>query len=547
MFRSILLVLITSISPLYANPDETLKNMSFDQKIGQLFIAGLYSNKEDARSEGLDEDPISYIEKLIEDFHIGGILFKMRWNPVELHHFSNYFQSISKIPLFTALDAEWGLNMRMASAAKFPNNQALGAIQNDVLIYEMGREVGRQCRLIGINWNFSPVFDINSNPNNPIIHDRSFSKNKFEVAKRGVLMMKGLQDEGVLATAKHFPGHGDTSTDSHTGLPLLNHSLNQIEDFELYPFKMAIEEGVKSIMCAHILIPAIDSENPTSLSDKTINGLLKEKMGYEGLVITDDLLMKAVSKRYSPSESSLKAFLSGNDVILSSKDIEVSVAAIKQAVKEGIISETEIDRKVLKILKAKEWSQERGSQTPSILLENQLHTDKTYQIKQRLYNEAVNVFRDPSELLPVAPDSHITFIQINGTGFGIFYEMLNKRSKTSFHYLSQRSTSKEREMCYKDIVDENTIVIALMGMNRSFKDNFGVSKETLDFINDLAGSQKKIVVVLFGNPIISSKIDDRVSIILAYEEDPDAQLRAVEIVFEKKEEPSDEGSSPRKG
>lgn len=527
------LTIIFAIGNVEGCPENILRKMTLEKKIGQLFIAGVYSSREDAISEGQNQDPTEYIVRMIRDYHIGGVLFKMRWDPEQVFHQTRYFQEFSEVPLFMTLDAEWGLNMRMSHAVRFPKNQTLGAIKNERLIYEMGREIGRQCRLIGINWNFSPVVDINTNPRNPIINDRSFGSNKEDVARKGILMIRGLQEEGILATAKHFPGHGDTLTDSHTGLPVLKHTKSRLYDEELVPFMSAIGEGVKSVMCAHLMVPALDDTLPTSLSRKTATVLLQEKLGFKGLVVTDDLLMDAISKKYPPGEAALLAFLAGNDVILSSKDIEVSIATIKQAVVTGRISEEEIDRRVLKILDAKAWIDRDHDKSLRGYNESDLFTAKTYQLKKNLYSEAVHIHRDRKGTLPLDAVSDFALLQIGGEGFAPFNKAMDPQGNVSRYCLSQNSEVKEKKGFSKLLGETNAVVISLMGMSRSVKENYGVSDVTIESINELARQQKDVVLVIFGNPSIATQFNEDISIIHAYEDDTDAQLSAAELLFGK--------------
>lgn len=323
--------------------------VTIEQQIGQLFIVGVYSNTEDAQKEGLKEHPTEYVEYLIKEYQVGGVLFKMRWNPDEVRDKTAYFQSLSHLPLFTCLDAEWGLSQRMPEGEVFPKNYALGALNDLNLVYLTGKEIGRQCREIGINVNFSPVVDVNTNPSNPIINHRSFGSDPDHVASCGIAMMKGLQDGGVLACAKHFPGHGDTSVDSHTGLPFVEHSKERLEAVEYLPFRRLINEGVDCVMGAHLIVSVIDPHVPTSLSPYAIQGLLKDEMGFEGLAVTDDLIMGAVTQNYSLEEAVVLAFLAGNDLILLSRDVEKGIQAIVKAVDDGRIQKEDIQARVEKV------------------------------------------------------------------------------------------------------------------------------------------------------------------------------------------------------
>ena len=294
--------------------DSVMKSLSNDEKIAQLLMVSAYSNK--------DAGHTNKIEKLIKDYKIGGLMF-LQGGPVRQAKLTNKYQSISKTPLMIALDAEWGVSMRLDSALRYPWQMTLGSIQNDTLIYQMGEEIARQCKLIGVNINFAPVVDVNFNPDNPIIGNRSFGENPIRVGELGVQYMKGMQDNGVLACAKHFPGHGDTDEDSHKSLPIINHTKERLDTVELVPFKMLIKNGLGSIMVAHLFIPELDNtkNQAVSLSNKVVQKILKDELSFEGLVITDALNMKGVSKYYTPGIVDVKALLAGNDILLFSENV----------------------------------------------------------------------------------------------------------------------------------------------------------------------------------------------------------------------------------
>ena len=301
--------------------DSIMSQMSNQQKIAQLFMVAAYSNK--------GKEHKKQITDLITSYNIGGLMF-LQGGPVRQAKLTNYYQSISETPLMIAIDAEWGVSMRLDSSLRFPWQMTLGAIQDSNFIYNMGVEVARQCKLLGININFAPVVDVNSNPDNPIINNRSFGEDPNKVASFGLAYMKGMQDNNVLACAKHFPGHGDTDTDSHKTLPVLNHNLVRLHKIELLPFRRLINNGLGSVMAAHLHVPSLDDRQniPTSLSEKVITNLLQDELGFTGLVITDALNMKGVTKFYEPGLLDLKALLAGNDVLLFSADVPKAIQEI---------------------------------------------------------------------------------------------------------------------------------------------------------------------------------------------------------------------------
>ena len=328
--------------------DSVFASLSEEERIAQLFMVAAYSNKDELHKQQITD--------LVEQYKIGGVMF-LQGGPVRQAKLTNHLQAHAKVPLMIAIDAEWGVAMRLDSALRFPWQMTLGASEDTNLIYEMGVEVARQCKLLGIHINFAPVVDVNSNPKNPIINNRSFGEDPEKVGEMGVAYMKGMQDNHVLACAKHFPGHGDTDADSHKTLPVVKHLRYRLEEVELVPFKKLINNGLGSVMVAHLNIPILDNtENlAATLSPKVVNGLLKQEMGFTGLAITDALNMKGVSQFYAPGIVDVKALLAGNDVLLFSADVPKAIEEIKKAIENNKISQAEIDKRCHKILLAKQW------------------------------------------------------------------------------------------------------------------------------------------------------------------------------------------------
>ncbi|WP_237708846.1 glycoside hydrolase family 3 protein [Gillisia marina] len=259
--------------------DSIMKTMSLEERIAQLIMVAAYSNR--------GEEHKQEILKQVKKHKIGGLIF-FQGGPVRQVKLMNEYQAASKVPLLSAIDAEWGIGMRLDSTVSYPFQMSLGAIQNNSLIYEMGVEVAKQIKRVGLHLNFAPVVDVNNNAANPVINFRSFGENKFNVAEKGIAYMRGLQDNGVLPTAKHFPGHGDTDTDSHYALPRITHSRARLDETELYPFREIIKAGIGGVMVAHLDIPALDSTGvPSTLSKPIISGLLKDELGFQGLIVTD--------------------------------------------------------------------------------------------------------------------------------------------------------------------------------------------------------------------------------------------------------------------
>src|SRR6056297_125969 len=326
--------------------DSVMNELSLEEQIGQLFMVAAYSNK--------DENHQEEITSLIKKYKIGGLIF-FQGGPVRQAKLTNHFQFVSEIPLLIAIDGEWGLGMRLDSTLSYPRHMMLGAIQNDSLIYQMGYDIGEQLTRLGIHINFAPVVDINNNPQNPVINVRSFGQDRVNVSKKSIAYMEGMQDAGVIAVAKHFPGHGDTNTDSHYALPLIAHDKERLDSLELYPFKRLIDAGVNGIMVAHLSIPALESNIhlPTTLSKPVVTHLLKTKMEFDGLIFTDALNMKGVTQNYQSGDIESMALKAGNDVLLFPEDVSKAIHKIKRQVKSGDIKVERVRESCRKILQAK--------------------------------------------------------------------------------------------------------------------------------------------------------------------------------------------------
>lgn len=369
--------------------DSVYNKMSLDEKVGQLFIPIAEPNSSWKGRIG----------NYINNQYVGGLLFS-GGTVTEQAEITNYAKSISKTPLFIALDGEWGLAMRLTDAPKFPRNFVIGAIQDEKIIKEYGKEVARQCRAMGIHINFAPVMDVNSNPNNPVIGTRSFGENQENVAKKGIAYSAGLEEGGVMSVAKHFPGHGDTSDDSHKTLPTISHNLNRLESVELYSFKKYIENGFSGMMVGHLNVPALNTKGlPSSLSENVVQKLLKEKMGFQGLVFTDGMAMKGVSNQ---PDMSVKAILAGNDIILGVVNQEKEFNAVKNAVNKGVISMQLLEEKVKKILAYKfilNVHQQKPIETKN--LSKQLNTTKTEWVQRKIYEGALTLIKNEKNRVPI--------------------------------------------------------------------------------------------------------------------------------------------------
>ncbi|MDR0792730.1 MAG: glycoside hydrolase family 3 protein, partial [Chitinophagaceae bacterium] len=419
--------------------DSVFKTLSKDEKIAQLMVM--------RESEMRSGKAFFYEEKLsdeIKKYNIGSICL-FQGSPVEQAQVINRLQRLAKTPLMVCIDAEMGLGMRMTdSVARFPDQITLGAIRNKKLMYEMGVAMGEQCKRMGIQVNYAPDVDINNNPNNPVIGYRSFGEDKNIVSKYGTQIMKGMQSMGVMACAKHFPGHGDVAVDSHLDLPVINKSRAQLDELELVPFKKLIDEGVGSVMVAHLSVPSIDTttNQPTSLSAKTINGLLRQELDFQGITFTDGLEMKGVTKFYPEGDAAAQSLIAGNDMLCLPGDIEGSIKKIKAAIKHKKLSWTDIDNRVKKVLLAK---YNLGLSERPVIDENNLTNDlnkDVRRIRTQAANEAITVLQmQNAELFPLEKNKKIAYVGVGADTLNTLAGLLKIKLNADCYYISYKNDS----------------------------------------------------------------------------------------------------------
>ena len=474
--------------------DSVLTSLTQEQKIAQLFMVAAYSNK--------GEKHLKEIEFLIENYHIGGLMF-LQGGPVRQLRLTNRYQSLSQVPLMIAQDAEWGVSMRIDSTIRFPWQMTLGAIQDDSLIYQMGRQIGKECKRLGVHVNFAPVVDVNSNPNNPIINNRSFGEDPQRVAQLSLAYMQGLQDEGVLACAKHFPGHGDTDSDSHKTLPTINHSKERLDSMELIPFKYLFDKGLGSVMVAHLNIPSLDDTDSlaSTLSKKVVTDLLKEELAFDGLVFTDALNMKGVSNFYEPGEVDLKALLAGNDVLLFAQDVPKAIVKIKEAIEKNIISQEYVDERCRKILMAKQWF---GLDESIHLSEGNLLEDKKKKesrlLNQDLIEKSLTVLQNTDDLLPLRHlDTLNLAVVCIGENSKPFEEMLMQYAPLKIYHISEEHSEEERNTLLRELQKYNLVIASVHKSNKNAWKSYHIHKNTDLFLQTLA-LQSKVILNVFANP-----------------------------------------------
>ena len=484
--------------------DSLYAKLSMDERIGQLYIVALYTNK--------DQNHISGVRKLVEQERIGGIIL-MQDDAEQEIALVNEFQKKSRVPMLFGMDAEWGLYQRIKTAHKFTWAMNLGAIQDNNLVYEMASKIAEDAKKMGIYWNFSPVVDVNTNPKNPIIGNRSFGSDVQNVIAKSLAYAQGLQDNGVLAAIKHFPGHGDTDVDSHLDLPVVKHSLERLNKIELAPFKALMDKKIGGAMIAHLYVPQLEKGKniPASISYDIVTNLLKNKFRYEGLVITDALNMNAVAKKYPAGELDLRAFKAGNDVLLFSQDVPTGKKLIKEALQKGEISEKRLEESVKKILKTKYLL---GLQNLRPLssegINNVLNNDSHAKISEKLYANALTLLKDEKQLFPLR-EKEVYYLPLEEASHEAFLQELSKEIKV-------------KKISFKEIqsIPENAVVIiGLHKDNSTAYKPYKVSWESKRLISQLK-SRNKVILNVFGSPYALQDVDISgiSSILVSYENNP---------------------------
>ena len=537
MFRRLLVYLLcicmyssvfsqSSVSEVWA--DSIMRKMSSDQKIAQLFMVSAYSNK--------GENHVKEIEHLIKKYHIGGLMF-LQGGPVRQATLTNYYQSISDVPLMIALDAEWGLSMRLDSTVRFPWQMTLGAIQDKDVIYRMGVEIARQCKLIGVNINFAPVVDVNFNPDNPIIGNRSFGENPKKVGELAIQYMKGMQDNRVLACAKHFPGHGDTDADSHKELPIINHKRDRLDSVEILPFKMLIDKGLGSIMVAHLHVKYLDSTKnlASSLSSRVVTDLLKKELGFNGLVITDALNMKGVSKFYDQGIVDVKALLAGNDILLFSEDVPKAIMEIKTAIKNGDITQQEIDQRCKKILLNKYWMGLNNHSACDINnIKEKITTRSTHLLNRDLVEKSITLVQNYDSIIPLKRLDTLKIASLSiGKNSSKFQNTISKYAQVDHYTISENASSKERENMLSKLSDYNLVLIGIHKSNASPWKDYSFNKRIDLFVQKLS-VQSKVVVSIFANPYSINSflfVNNFDALIMSYQNSEISQEMTAQAIF----------------
>lgn len=507
--------------------DSVFNNLSEDEKIAQSIWVAAWSNKDISHYTGISD--------MIRNKKIGGLIF-FQGTAEKQSELINHYQNISKVPLSIAIDAEWGPGMRLDNIADFPYQMTLGAISDDSLIYRMGLEIGRELSLLGINYNLAPVADINNNPANPVINYRSFGENRENVAKKVMMYAAGLQNSRIIATAKHFPGHGDTDTDSHLDLPVISHSTERFDSLELYPFIHLINSGIGSVMPAHLNIPSLDTTPnlPSSLSKPIVTGLLKEKLGFNGLIITDAMNMKGVTKYYGPGEADAKAYIAGNDVLEFVNDVDAAINGIKGALINGSVTSEEVELKCRKILAMKLWcGLDNFAPIACNGIDSKVTTPGTKALIHDLYTGALTLLNNRSNIIPVKhlEKKKIAVLAMNNSRTTPFQEMVSNYTNISKYYWKPGLTNESELL---DSLAKYDIVIAgISGTDQRPQKNFGVTTEMRIFFKKLIG-QNSVISSYFGNPYaiqLFPELGSSDGLIITYQDNRNTQELSAQLIF----------------
>lgn len=494
--------------------DSVYNSLSETERIGQLFMVAAYSG-----GKSYNE---AQITKLVSANQVGGLIF-MQGTPEAQAKQNNKYQKLSKVPLLIGMDAEWGLGMRLTGVKDLPRQMLIGATKDTALAYRLGAAIADQCKRLGVHINFAPVVDVNNNPKNPIINARSFGEDKEWVAKLGIAYMRGMQDNGVIACAKHFPGHGDTETDSHKDLPTINKTIEQLEALELYPFRQLSEAGVKSMMVAHLDIPSLESKPnyPTTLSSNTINGYLKAKIGFRGLIFTDALNMSGVTKYFKAGEADMLAFVAGNDVLLFSQDVPTAINKIKEALDAETIPKTELELRVKKILGAK---YDVGLNNYKEVDEDGVTTDinkNTQAVWQQMAAASVTFVRDRNKLLNelIRKNGSVRYVGVNTGSSTLQKELKAELPNMKTNWLPKGSSSATVSGLVGAMGTSDICIVAVHNMSfyPSSGNRYRLDGQQVSFLKQIQ-NKENVLLVIMGNPYLLQHFCNFRSILIGYED-----------------------------
>ena len=505
---------------------EQIKEMTIDEKIGQLFMLAIWSEWSD--------DRMSEIYAEAEKYRIGGACF-FAGEAARQIEVTNKLNADSKLPLMIGIDGEWGAGMRVTDAHKFPYAMNVGAVADSSLVYEMGRQIGQHCARLGVHVNFAPVHDLNSNPLNPVINYRSFGSDPEDVSIKVRNYISGMQSEGVLAVAKHFPGHGDTHTDSHHALPVINRSRKEFEEREFIPFRSSIKFGLQALMMGHLSVPALDKNDmPASLSSKIIKGIVKRDFGFDGLIVSDALNMDAVAKGYK--NHYLKAFIAGNDILLFPADLGEGVNQIKKGLLQNKISVADIDERCVRVLAYKHaLGAHEFSPISDVNVVADINTPESAVLNRKLLSQSITLVKNDDDLLPIKNLStkRIAVVSVNGDN-PKFGEQCRQYADVAV-FNEKINTSEDIAKLLTALQSYDEIIVGLHGEQKSKGGNYGISDAAISFLNQLA-QQKSVHAVVLANPYSVRKLSKTnygalSSLMFTYSDDLEIQRLAADAIF----------------
>ncbi|MES2430002.1 MAG: glycoside hydrolase family 3 N-terminal domain-containing protein [Bacteroidota bacterium] len=517
--------------------DSVYNSLNPDERISQLMVLRLstydFKNK---KAIFFDKE----VGEAVKKYNVGAVCL-FQGDPVKQATVLNELQAMAKTPIMTCIDAEWGVGMRIFDSVKaLPHQMMLGAVSDPAIIYQYGKLVGDQCKRLGINVNYAPVVDINNNPNNPVINDRSFGEDKYKVASYGIQYMKGMQDVGVMACAKHFPGHGDVAVDSHLDLPVINKTFDQLDSLELYPFKQIFNAGVGSVMIAHLYIPAIDNtpNRATSLSKKNVTDLMRNKLGYDGLTFTDALEMQGVNKFFPNGEASVQSLIAGNDMLCLPGDIEMNIKKIKDAIKKKTLTWEDIELHCKKVLAAK-YIYCRENDEP-IDLENITVdlNDGIPEMKKLVAENAITLLSKSKEsFLPLTTQKNntagIAYVGIGISSDNAFAKRMRSDYNAPVFYFNYKQDAT-RLLSTIELIKKKykKVIIGVHNYSRTPANNFGISTTAVNLVNQLQ-QQTNAITFVFGNPYAIKNFCDAKQLVECYEDDAYTQNAAADLLLGK--------------
>ena len=508
--------------------DSMFNALSPEERLGQLFMIRAHSD----RGPEFEQE----VEETIRQYHVGGLCF-FQGTPERQAELTNRYQALSdRLPLLVSMDAEWGLGMRLKDAViSYPKQIMLGAITDNRLIYDMGRDLARQCRRLGVHINFAPVADINNNPNNPVINDRSFGEDRNNVTAKCFQYMMGLQDGGVLACAKHFPGHGDTDVDSHLDLPVISHSYERLDSLELFPFRALSVTGVGGVMIAHLSIPAIDPRpnRPTTLSRAVVTDLLRKKIGFDGLIMTDAMEMEGVAKYFQPGQADLEALRAGNDMILLSGNVGAAIDTIQKALADGSLDREQVNESVRRILRAKyRFGLTQPQRVEVANIRRDLNRPESHLLRRKLIENSLTLVRDRANIVgfPDLEKYRFASLALGDTNCTVFQTNCGFFAPVAHFNLPKKIDSAQLEHTLDTLRQFDVLLLSLHDMSRRPATNFGLDSSQISLIRRLC-AQNTVVLTVFGNPYSLKFFEEAQVVLQAYNEDDATQEIAAQALF----------------